>query len=105
VDRDVKPQELTNTLLVDSDQGGHTSLLEKLHWLPISERIKHKVACMCFSAINGSGPAYLSELLHVYSPSRTVPVAQAWSINIPQISNMIPVEVQKKFTIHGKCIQ
>ena len=45
-----------------------TPLLEKLHWLPISERIKYKVACMCFSAINGSGPAYLSELLHVYSP-------------------------------------
>ena len=49
-----------------------TPLLEKLHWLPISERIKYKVACMCFSAINGSGPAYLSELLHVYIPSRTL---------------------------------
>ena len=49
-----------------------TPLLEKLHWLPISERIKYKVACMCFSAINGSGPAYLSELLHVYNPSRTL---------------------------------
>ena len=49
-----------------------TPLLEKLHWLPISERIKYKVACMCFSAINGSGPAYLSEMLHVYSPSRTL---------------------------------
>ena len=45
---------------------------KKLRWLPISERIKYKVACMCFSAINGSGPAYLSELLHVYSPSRTL---------------------------------
>ena len=41
-------------------------------WLPISERIKYKVACMCFSDINGSGPAYLSELLHVYTPSRTL---------------------------------
>ena len=38
---------------------GKSSLLEKLHWLPISERIKYKVACMCFSAINGSGSAYL----------------------------------------------
>ena len=26
---------------------------------------------MCLSAINGSGPAYLSELLYVYTPSRT----------------------------------
>ena len=33
---------------------------------------KYKVTCMCFSAINGSGPAYLSELLHVYTPSRTL---------------------------------
>ena len=49
-----------------------TPFLEKLHWLPISERIKYKVACMCFSAINGSGPTYLSELLHFYTPSRTL---------------------------------
>ena len=34
--------------------------------------INYKVACMCFSAINGSGPAYLSEPLHVYTPSRTL---------------------------------
>ena len=49
-----------------------TPLLEKLHWLPISERIKYKVACMCFGAINGSGPAYLYELLLVYTPSRAL---------------------------------
>ena len=49
-----------------------TPLLVKLHWLPILECIKYKVACMCFSAINGSGSAYLSELLHVYTPSRTL---------------------------------
>ena len=28
--------------------------------------------CMCFSPINGSGPAYLSELQHVYTPSLTL---------------------------------
>ena len=27
---------------------------------------------MCFSAISGFGPSYLSELLHVYTPSRTL---------------------------------
>ena len=48
-----------------------TPLLEKQHSLPISERVKYNVAWMCFSAINGSGPAYLSEPLHVYTPSRT----------------------------------
>ena len=51
-----------------------TPLLDKLHWLPISECIKYKVTCncTCLSAINGSGPAYLSELLRVYTPSRTL---------------------------------
>ena len=49
-----------------------TTLLEKLHWLPISKRIKNKVACTCSNAINGSGSAYLSELLHVYTTSRTL---------------------------------
>ena len=49
-----------------------TPLLEKLHWLPISECIKYKVACMCFSAVSGSGPAYLSELLHDYTPSHAL---------------------------------
>ena len=49
-----------------------TPLLEKLRWLPISERIKYKVVCMCFSAINGSGLAYLSELLYVYTLSLTL---------------------------------
>ena len=49
-----------------------TPLLGKLHWLPISERTKYKVTCMCFSAINSPGHAYLSELLHVYAPSRAL---------------------------------
>ena len=49
-----------------------TPLLEKLHWLPISEHTKYKVTCKYFSAISGSGPAYLSELLHVYTPSHTL---------------------------------
>ena len=32
------------------------------------------VACMRFSAVSGSGPVYLSELLHVYTPSRMLHV-------------------------------
>ena len=52
----------------------HYLYWKKLHWRSISERMSlvYKVACMCFSAINGSGPAYLSELLHVYTPSRAL---------------------------------
>jgi len=63
-----------------------TPLLEKLHWLPISERIiiKYKVACMCFSAVNGSGPACLSKLLHVYTPSCTLCSSDTRMLKIQQ---------------------
>ena len=61
-----------------------TPLLEKLQWLPISERIKYKVACVCFSAISGSGPAYLSGLLHVYTPSRTLRSSDTRMLEIQQ---------------------
>ena len=33
-----------------------TTLLQQLHWLPISERIKYKTACMCYNAITGFAP-------------------------------------------------
>ena len=69
-----------------------TAILEKLHWLPISERIKYKVVCMCFSAINGWGPAYLSELLHVYTLSRT--------LRSPSDTRMLKIQ-QYKCKPHG----
>ena len=48
-----------------------TTILQKLHWLPISQNIKYKVACLRFHAINGSSPTDLSELLCIYTPSHT----------------------------------
>ena len=68
-----KNQNFAARLVLLTPRHNHsTPLPEKQHWLPILERFKHRIACMCFSAINGSGPVYLSELLHVYTPSRTL---------------------------------
>ena len=47
-----------------------TPLLEKT--VLASNFRTYKVVYMCFSAINGSGPVYLSQLLHIYNPSRTL---------------------------------
>ena len=49
-----------------------TPLLHKLHWLPISQRIKYKTACISFNSITGSAPGYISEILHLYTPSRSL---------------------------------
>ena len=48
-----------------------TPLLQQLHWLPISKRIKYKTSCTCYNSITGSAPSYLCELLQLYSPSRS----------------------------------
>ena len=47
-----------------------TPLLHSLHWLPISERINYKLSALSFAVITGLAPGYLSDLLHLYTPSR-----------------------------------
>ena len=107
-----KIQNFAATLVLLAPRHQHsTPLLEKLHWLPISERIKYKVACMCFSAINGSGLAYLSELLHVYTRTlrsssethmlkiqqykrRLVAFAPAFSCFGPHVWNSLPQDLR-----------
>ena len=49
-----------------------TPLLMKLHWLPISARIQYKIACICFKIVTGTAPAYLSDQVSLYVPSRSL---------------------------------
>ena len=49
-----------------------TPLMKQLHWLPVSERIKYKTACLCFSCIIDLAPLQLSELVQTYIPSRAL---------------------------------
>ena len=57
-------------LIYKASKSAHiTSLLFDLHWLPTSSWIQYKIALTCFHFVSGSAPPYLSELLHLYSPS------------------------------------
>ena len=49
-----------------------TPILRRLHWLPVRAGISYKIVCLCLNAIISSTPAYLSDLLHLYSPSRSL---------------------------------
>ena len=49
-----------------------TPLLHSLHWLPISSRINYKISCLSFTSLFNSGPTYLSKLLKIYTPNRTL---------------------------------
>ena len=58
-------------LVLKKKKRDHASpLLTKLHWLPIDKRISYKLATLCYRCLNDLAPAYLSELLIPYVPSR-----------------------------------
>lgn len=53
-----------------------TPTLEKLHWLPVHQRIKYKILLLTHKALNNLAPLYLTELLEEYQPPRTLRSSQ-----------------------------
>ena len=47
-------------------------VLQNLHWLPVNRRTLHKFAALCHSSLSGSGPQYMSDLTHIYTPARSL---------------------------------
>ena len=46
--------------------------LDQLHWLPIKERIKYKLALFAFKAIHRLAPDYISDLVSSYTVDRSL---------------------------------
>ena len=66
-------QNAAATLLTRSRRSCHiTPVLAALHWLPVAFRIRFKVLVITYRALHGQGPAYISDLLDWYEPSRTL---------------------------------
>lgn len=54
-------------LIFQQPRRAHASpLLKSLHWLPIAERIKFKVLCLCFKAFVQESPQYLFSYFQLY---------------------------------------
>ena len=53
-------------------QAHSKDLLEQLHWLPVSSRVAFKILLLTFRALLGLVQVYLSQLLTVYRPTRTL---------------------------------
>jgi len=62
-----------------------SSLLKRLHWLPVAQRIKFKIAVLTFKAMQSGKPSYLSELLVKYEPSRILRSSSSGFLHIPDI--------------------
>uniref|UniRef100_A0A8C2I105 Reverse transcriptase domain-containing protein n=1 Tax=Cyprinus carpio TaxID=7962 RepID=A0A8C2I105_CYPCA len=49
-----------------------TPVLQQLHWLPFKYRIIYTILLLTFKAINNLAPKYLTELLHIKIPTRSL---------------------------------
>ena len=47
-------------------------LLDKLHWFPIAQRINYKISSLCYDVVSDTAPLYMSDLLCLYVPSRSL---------------------------------
>ena len=47
-----------------------TKCLQELHWLPIKQRIQHKILLMTHKALSGQAPKYIQELIKIKTPCR-----------------------------------
>ncbi|GAA6104584.1 uncharacterized protein LOC116685831 [Tachysurus ichikawai] len=78
---------LAARLLSNTSKRSHiTPVLHSLHWLPVRFRVEYKVLMFVFKAINGLAPAYLTELIKVYQPARSLRSSGHTSLITPKYS-------------------
>ena len=71
---------VTRSSRYDSD----TIQLQKLHWLPIKQRIDFKIGILSFKTLTINSPAYLATLLNSYKPARTMRSTNNNLLQIPR---------------------
>ena len=93
-----------------------TPVLMQLHWLPVKFRTVYKILLLTFKAQTCQSPAYLSELVHHYSPTRTLRSSQqsllsatrassifyghrSFSYAAPFLWNSLPVHIRQANTL------
>jgi len=54
-----------------------------LHWLPIEQRIKFKLATLTHNTLCSTQPAYLHSLLNYRTPTRSLRSANANLLSVP----------------------
>ncbi len=61
-------------------------ILQSLHWLPIKFCISYKIILLTYKALNGLAPAYLTNLLSCYNPTRSLKLQNSGLLVVPRIA-------------------
>ena len=88
-DKTINPMQYVQNcaarLLTHTSRREHiTPVLFKLHWLRIRQRINFKVLVLTFQAIHATGPSYLTELITVKCPVRSLRSSSSISLVQPK---------------------
>jgi len=59
------------------------SLMKKLHWLPVEQRISYKLAVLTFKIRHTSTPAYLSQHIRARSGTRSLRSSSVPFLDVP----------------------
>ena len=60
-----------------------TPILYHLHWLPVHFRVHYKILLLTFKALHNLAPQYLSDLLRLYTPLRSLRSSSADLLSVP----------------------
>lgn len=64
-------QNIAAKLVSLTSKYSHITVLQDLHWLPISHRIQYKLALFIFEILHNNAPEYLINLIHPYTSAHT----------------------------------
>ena len=78
-------QNCAARLVAQLPKAARTSpILQKLHWLPVEQRVIFKVLLLTYKALNNLSPVYISNLLVRYEPSRNLRSTDKYLLRMPQ---------------------
>ena len=73
IDKLQKVQNCSARPIFKSSKCTHVlSLLAKMHWLLIAQRIDYKISSLCYDVVLDTAPLYLSEFLCLSDPARSL---------------------------------
>ena len=73
LDKLQRVQNVAARVVVKTSRYDHiTPILKTLQWLPIRYRTEYKLLLLAFKALHHLAPSYLTDLLQLYHPTRTL---------------------------------
>jgi len=80
---------LARTVLHSVSYNSSESNLRELHWLPIRERIRYKIANLCYRAVRVGQPLYLAELVCDCKPVRLLRSSDDHTLTVQRSTTVI----------------